>query len=631
MNRTGRTCAHFLLVGASLLFVYALGITNLKSVPISHSESNTQKNLYKTYLDPPYSVAQTLESVSERSEQHGPLYFVLLNIWRGLVGRDLFSLRLLSIFFGLLSTAFAYRLAAITRDYEAALLAAVLTSFCAFLFFYSQIVRMYSLLPLLAAVTVWGYWKVVSASGDVPWWRWLLLASASCALIYVHYYGIFVLAAIGLYHLVFAPKDHRWLGVCLAMLCAALLFSPWLPVVVKALSQTHIPQSGRLSLIETVGTLAGIYTNGLYLFLLLAFAPVVLRYRGLSNSQRYIVLSSLFIASLMVLANVFLPLLYAKRMRYTIVLLIPLNCAFAVGLSLLPWRRAIRSVVLVAWIITFFTYSRSNDLALYTNQIDQGSDATPAYQVFHYEADLFPSRQALILSFHPDKTVDSHKILSYYRWVLSDWSHLVHISYDNSGEPVIQSGLSTYATLDDIAANSNGIWVIYDPRQTDLDELDVYVHWFSSYFQGCRSYFESNRAVIGYYLKRPIPCELVNDDQPIQIDYDNGAKLGNVLTRQSADELLVYFWWWRGFDSDFAFSLQLFDEQAVKVQQTDAVIGGDPIDVASLDISTLPEGNYRLELIVYDYLTRESQPGAIVSPDLRVERAAILDHVMIGA
>ncbi|MCE2472414.1 MAG: glycosyltransferase family 39 protein, partial [Anaerolineae bacterium] len=146
----------------------------------------------------------------------------LLNIWQKFAGRHLFSEGLLSIFCGIHSIAGACRLASISGNRDIATVAAILTAFVAYLIFYAQLVRMYSLLSLLVAIVAWAYWKAISTAKAPSAWGWALLVVSSAALIYVHYYGIIVLAAIGLYHMLFAAKDKRWLQVCAAMIVAGL-------------------------------------------------------------------------------------------------------------------------------------------------------------------------------------------------------------------------------------------------------------------------------------------------------------------------------------------------------------------------------------------------------------------------
>lgn len=628
MAGTGLRCIRFLLVAASLFAAYILGVTNLKGEPISHSEWNTQQHLFKTYLDPAYTLSETLSSVSANSAQHGPLYFVLLNIWQNFAGRDLFSLRLLSIFCGLLSIACAYRLASISGDRDIATVAAILTAFVAYLIFYHQLVRMYSLLALFVAIVAWAYWKVISATGAAPKLSWALLIVSSAALIYVHYYGIIVLAAIGLYHIFFAAKDKRWFQVCAAMIVAGFAFAPWLPVVALGWSELRIP-SENLSLFESIVTVAQVYTNGLAPILVVAVAACLVRFRLLHPSQRYLLFLAISIFLMILVLNEISPILAARRLRYTIILAVPLVCSIAIGLTLLPGRGITIPALVGLWILGCFSYAESDAMKTYTNRDFQNSDAVPSYQDFRYEAGNLPSRKSLILSVHPHALVDSHKILAYYRWVLSDWAHVVHISYDELNSIVIQSGLSTYATLESIEANSNSIWLIYDPRQTDLKSLDMYNNWLTRNFANCQRFIETDRSIIEFNVKMPIPCDLVTDAHERDVLYDNGTRLGNVILAQSQNTLAAYFWWLESYDSIYSLSLQVFNIDGEKVRALDAVIGGDPIDDYSLDLSGLPAGDYSVELIVYDFRTGESQPGTVVGKGERFDRAFKVGQISI--
>ena len=628
MAGKGNQRVHGLLVAACLFAVYFLGVANLKAEPISHSERNSQQHLFKTYLDPAYTVAQTLDSVSERSAQHGPLYFVLLNIWQKFAGRDLFSLRLLSIFCGILSIAWACRLASISGNRDIATVAAILTAFVAYLIFYAQLVRMYSLLSLLVAIVAWAYWKAISTAKAPSACGWALLVVSSAALIYVHYYGIIVLAAIGLYHMLFAAKDKRWLQVCAAMIVAGLAFVPWLPVVVRGWTELRIP-SENLSLFESIVTVAQVYSNGLAPILVVALATCLLRFRLLNSSQRYLLFLAISILLMIIVLNEFTPVLAARRLRYTIILAVPLVCSIAIGLTLLPARKFAIPALVGLWILGCFVYAESDELNVFTNRKYQNSDAVPSYQDFRYKAESLPSRNALILSFHPDTVVDDYKVLAYYRWVLSDWAHVAHITYDASDNLVIQSGLSTYAALDAIVDNSNSIWVIHNPQQTDLNSLEVYRNWFTQHFQICRRFIDTERSVIDYFVKIPIPCSLIADGRGFEIIYDNGVWLGGAELAQKPDQLAVYLWWLQSDEEVYAYSLQVFDDRGEKAQQLDAVISGDPVDARALDISSLPAGAYSVDLIVYDRQTGATQSGTVVSESRSFERAVELHRFVV--
>ena len=98
-------------------------------------------------------------------------------------------------------------------------------SFLSLFVYFTYKVRMYSLLSMLVPVVAWQYWRIAQEFKRVRWWSWLTLIAGSAAIVAVHYFGVLLLAAIGTYHLLFAPKGRRWISICLAMVAAGLLFS----------------------------------------------------------------------------------------------------------------------------------------------------------------------------------------------------------------------------------------------------------------------------------------------------------------------------------------------------------------------------------------------------------------------
>ena len=609
-----------------MALVYYWGATSLTAEPMAwFSEWHTLKHLYDSPVGPSYTLAETIQSVSIRSSDHGPLYFIILNIWHELVGRDLATFRILSVFFGLLALAFVYRLALTTGDPDIALDAIIFLTFLSNLVYHSQRVRMYSLLPMLAALVAWWYWKIIRMRGHAPWRHWLLLTVGSAALVAVHYFGIVLLLSIGAYHLLFVKKDRRWVAVCLAMAAAALLFSPWLPIVYRALTTSGVPDSERLLFGDSIAAIIGLYTNGLYVITPLALLVIIGKRRQLGQAQRYILFLTCVVFALVLLINEFTPVIIARRIRYTIVWAVPYACVLAIALSLLPKRKVIRLFFFVIWIPSFFLYNVSADFLLYTNRLTDDSRQAhmPHFQDFIYEAETLAGNNELILSFHPTGNISS-RVLDYYRKALTTWAHIVHISYAAAGELNIQSNLSTYASLEAIAANARSVWLVHNPQQTNLQSMPVFTDWFVKEYQLCARILETDDNIVDYYLWPSIPCELVASEGPFGVRYDSGTELGNFLVERTADELRVLLWWAHSPDENYSLTLQIFDANDEKVQQLDAVISGEPIDIFDLDLSALPAGEYALKLIVYDRLTVERQPGTIVADGRRFDWALVL-------
>ena len=104
-----------------------------------------------------------------------------------------------------------------------------------------------------------------------------------------------------------------------------------------------------------------------------------------------------------------------------------------------------------------------------------------------------------------------------------------------------------------------------------------------------------------------------------------------MIVEQETDLLKVYFRWLKTHDEMYSFTLQVFDTKANKVQQDDRVISGEPVDVMKLDITSLPAGEYAVELIVYDFESKASQPGVLVDGAVRFEREVEIARLSVSA
>ncbi len=612
------------------IFVFIMGISSLKSAPVYFDEIETLKHTITRWVEYTYTIPETISSVSERSVEHGPLYFVVLNIWQRLAGYDLFSSRLLSVFFAMLVVAALYRLADLTRDREIACAAVIVIACLAYFNYYAHVTRYYTLLLLMVCWLLWSYWRVIAAHGPVRGRLWLSLFAATASIVYVNYFGFLIIAALGCYHLLFARKDRRWLRVSLLMPAACLLFLAWLPVALRGFERSgDALDASRLSLSESLLAVLSIYANGLWLLPLLAVGALLWR-RKPTGAETYLAFLAGALLLLLFAMNEATTILAARRMRYTIVLTVPFCCFLAIGLTRLPAWRRLRYPLLAVWIAAGFAYANSEDFQVYTNRREIDHDLVPHYQEFVYEADSLPGAQLPIFSLHQRALVNDYEILTYYRARLPQWADVAHAGYNARDQLMFQSKTLPFRTQAAIVENANGLWLLHNPQQTDLPALDYYDDWFSYHYRSCGSWVEKPNAVISFYLKQEIPCQLITAAQPFAVAYDNGTRLGNILVEQR-DEALQVFLWWQGFiDKQYSYSLQLFDATGERHAQVDAVIADDPLDISPLDISGLPAGAYTLQLIVYDFETLESQAGETVADGRRFERDVVIDSFVLN-
>ncbi len=613
-----------------LAFVFAWGIRHLKADPITPAEYNSIFNIYENHLVNISTLEGAIYNVATKDETHPPGYFLLLNVWSRLVGGDLFALRLLSVYFGMFALAFTYRLARHVSTSDQALDTAILLAFTAYFAFYLHEVRMYSLLAMVSAWTVWSYAKIVHSPTRLSSFSFITLCLSAAATIYVHAFGFVLLAAIGIYHLVFIPKNRQWLQVCAAMLLAGCLYLPWLPYALQMLNIRTSYATDSLAWHETILALASIYNNGLSL-LAPGCAVILLLYRRrLNNSQKYIVILVALVVLVALAVNEIAPIIVARRIRYSIILAPLWSCALAIALSFLPSWKRIRFPALAIWIFAFLLYNDSLDLYLYTNSLDQNRKQIPHFQSLLYEPGIHIRKSDYVLSFQRDTQL-GRKTLDFYGRQLRNWRGLIHIWNDADGNPSVQSTDTRYVDVPSMSIWNFPIWLIHNPQETNLQSMEVFATDFSNHFHSCGRFLETGNSIVDLYVKRSIPCNLLVSRQLLEIHYENGTELANILLRPLNDSLDVYFWWTNTIANQYAFSLQLLDAQGNKVAQLDDVIGGDALYQNSFGIGDLSVGEYTAMLIVYDFETLKSQPGIVLEDERQFDREVEVARLRIGA
>jgi uncharacterized membrane protein len=208
-------------------------------------------------------------------DNHPPLYYLLLHFWVLAFGESEFAVRSLSVLFGVLTVGIAYRLGVSMYNPRTALIAALILAVASYPIYWSQEARMYSLLPLLAGISVYFMWQLMRAGGVRHTLAYLI---STVALLYTHSYGLFIVAAQNGYlvllwylgiHRNLQMKPGKWIGV---QLCVLLLFLPWLWVLAARVTQLHadgfwVAQPSLMTVAGTFSEFAG--SNPLLRFVLL--------------------------------------------------------------------------------------------------------------------------------------------------------------------------------------------------------------------------------------------------------------------------------------------------------------------------------------------------------------------------
>lgn len=135
-----------------------------------------------------------------KTDVHMPLYQIFLHLWAKIFSLSDLSLRAFSAFCGILTIIVSfYTGKELAQDKNTGILCATLFSINSFLIYYSQEVRMYSLLILLASITI----LIIAKIKNNPNNRWNYVALVITSFAIIHTYTIAFIYVVGLLLTVF--------------------------------------------------------------------------------------------------------------------------------------------------------------------------------------------------------------------------------------------------------------------------------------------------------------------------------------------------------------------------------------------------------------------------------------------
>jgi mannosyltransferase len=164
-----------------------------------------------------------IDRVQTDQEITPPLYFVITWVASKL-GDSTWWLQVPSLLVGAATIPLVYVLGARTVGRPAAAVGSAITALSPYLIFYSTEARAYGMVLFLALLSTLALLAALD-TGRRRWWA--AYAALSCAVMYTHYSGAFVLAGQALWAL-WAHRES-WRALLVANGAAAIGFLPWLP------------------------------------------------------------------------------------------------------------------------------------------------------------------------------------------------------------------------------------------------------------------------------------------------------------------------------------------------------------------------------------------------------------------
>ncbi len=307
-------------------------------------------------------------------EPNPPLYHLALSIWMRIFGSGEAPVRLMSALLGTFYVPAVYLLGKRLFSTRVALLATVLAALSPFLVWYSQEARMYAMVAVLSAWSIYCFARALQTPRWYWWATYVVLTVASC---YTHLYAAFLLPAQLIFLVLYAFRKWEvlWRGV-LAWALSLLCFVPWL-VRAWQLSSSTPSWRAPLSLVSMLAACLEAYTVrrvpltgvGLTLIVLVSGAFVVaglctpyLRRRTSADSRwiRLDMRPRVFV-TLTLLTPLLIAYLLSFRQQifavyYLIVIVAPFLLALAAGLDLTAFFSRVAGLISLLLVGGFFVY-----------------------------------------------------------------------------------------------------------------------------------------------------------------------------------------------------------------------------------------------------------------------------------
>ena len=198
------------------------------------------------YGDEEFSLLRdSAKLVTDTEDRFRPLFFSLLFLWKQLGFQGEIGLRLLPLLFGLLQIPAAYFIGKRLGDERLARVFAVLIVCSPMLIEFSQELRMYSLVALLALAQAW---TALRALERPTLGRWASFTLVGLAGVYTHFHYWIFLPGFALVFLRERKNASVWKGLA-ALSCVAILYLPNLPNLLRFIEvrggeyEVHIPSA----------------------------------------------------------------------------------------------------------------------------------------------------------------------------------------------------------------------------------------------------------------------------------------------------------------------------------------------------------------------------------------------------
>ena len=280
-----RVDAQWLALAVVLLAAVLFRVHDLSRTSISLDEAVSWKQARLPFFEMLSATAH---------DNYPPLHNLILHITIALFGDSELALRAPSALFGIATVGLIGMLGTVLWGRTTGLLAALFLAMSGYHVWYSTEARMYSLFAFTSTLFVY---MVVQLACRPKWTTVAGCAAAGTALLYTHFYGIFVFVGVGVFVFFALARQAAWMRTSrvewlIAQAVPIIVFLPWAIILVHRtrrvlLKGFWIPDPTGEFVLQSLAKLAGGEIT-LIIISVLAFLSVMNLGRGTHGSDRLV-------------------------------------------------------------------------------------------------------------------------------------------------------------------------------------------------------------------------------------------------------------------------------------------------------------------------------------------------------
>lgn len=541
-----------------ILIAVAIGSSGLQADSMWHDEQLSL--LYAGGLtDTPLNPLDTVTRIIERESGQAPFYYMLLSVWGSFVGWTVFAARTFSLLIGVLAIAWAYRLGSDMHSPFAGLCTAVFLGASAFFSAYLHEVRTYSLLVLEILIVTTLYWRLLHHKRS--WLMSVVFVLVVTATLYTHPFAIGAIGALGLYHLLLAPRKGTWWRLFILFAVSGILFLPWAIPTLSVIANRVEDNTRTLTIrtnAEVIRDMLHAFSNGVWVFLLLLLPSV--RLLRTQHSVRLLWFTGAIFAGVMLAANQVSEMI--NHVRYLMPLLPAVALLMGIGLASWVAYRKVVIVLLIAWSIVGFISAPTFGNLFYTREEHIVFHITFPFQQIADDIRAEAVADDAIAFYIPYHSWAINGILGYYM----DGVPARHILTDELGEGSDESQAKIVG-FDMFLGDAGRAWFIVDKTVTPDELLTEYDKIIDNRYMLCERTWDTDDVRIDKVAQIQEFCH--PPEAPLTT-FGESVALLDFVHQQTTDHDVFYSLWSTHVPADtYSMSLQFFDGDGNQVHQVD--------------------------------------------------------------